>query len=115
VRKSGAFSSREMVGCEAGPALRQSSAGQLEARVLAQMVEVVGIRIAAGNREDTRTQDVGDLMDDVRRAAVVRDQPGQRIHQAQPPVGAGQQQHAAIRTEPTAIEGGRDLLAAERW
>jgi cell division FtsZ-interacting protein ZapD len=53
--------------------------------------------------------------DDVRRAAAVRDQPGQRIHQSKAPLGAGQQQHAAIGTEPTAVERGGDLLAADRW
>lgn len=79
------------------------------------MVEVVGIRIAAGNREDAGTQDGSHLVRDRRGAAAIRNQSGQRIHQAQPPVGAGQKQHTAIGTEPTAVERGGDLLAADRW
>jgi hypothetical protein len=79
------------------------------------MVEVVGIGIAASERKDARTQNGGHVVRDVRRAAAVRDQPGQRIHQLQPPVGAGQQQHATVRTEPAAVECGGDLLAPDRW
>jgi hypothetical protein len=44
------------------------------------MVEVVGIGIAASERKDARTQNGGHVVRDVRRAAAVRDQPGQRIH-----------------------------------
>jgi len=103
------------LGSQISPAFGKSAAGELEGGVVAQVVEVVTIRIAAGNGEDARTQDGGHIVRDMRRAAVVWDQSRQRIHQAQPPVGAGQQHHAAIGTQPAAIEGGGDLLAANGW
>ena len=42
-----------------GPAVGQPPAGQLESRVAAQPVEIVGVLIAAGNGEETSAQDVG--------------------------------------------------------
>jgi len=54
-RSAGAFSQREMVGTAVG----QPPAGELEGRVAAQPVEIVGVLIAAGNGEDASAQDVG--------------------------------------------------------
>jgi hypothetical protein len=46
-RKLGAFSQRDMVG-QVAPAVGQVTAGQLEGRITPQMIEVVGIFVAAG-------------------------------------------------------------------
>ena len=54
-------------------------------------------------------------MGDLRRVAMVGDKCGQRIDQAKPPVGTGQQQNAAIGTDPPAVERGGDLLLADTW
>src|SRR3954468_10689607 len=47
------------LGAKIGAAVRQPSAGQLEARVGAQVVEIVGILVAASDRQHARTQDIG--------------------------------------------------------
>jgi hypothetical protein len=49
------------------------------------------------------------------RVARVRDQPGQGLDQAKPLVSGGQQKHPTVRTEPTAVKRGSDLLAANGW
>ena len=46
---------------------------------------------------------------------MIRDQAGQHLAQAKLLVGTRQQQHATIRGEATAIEGGGHLLAAHGW
>jgi hypothetical protein len=46
---------------------------------------------------------------------MVRDERGQRIDQAEPPVGTGQQQNTAVGTDPPAIERGGDFLLADTW
>lgn len=47
--------------------------------------------------------------------ARIEDHRGKPIRQAQPPLGRGQQHHAAIRGDPSAVERGRDLLARDGW
>jgi hypothetical protein len=42
----------------------QATAGQLEARIPTQVVEVVGILVAAGDRQDPGPEDVGQRVDD---------------------------------------------------
>lgn len=80
VRRSGAFSHRDTVGCEQRSVpLGQPPAGQLEAGIDAQMVEVVGILVAASDGEDAGAQDVGDAVRDQQRIALVLDQPGEPV------------------------------------
>jgi hypothetical protein len=79
------------------------------------VVEVVGILIAAGDRQDARPQDVGQRVDDPRRVARIGDQRRQPVAQAELALGRGQQHDPAIGGQPSAIEGSRQLLAADRW
>ena len=51
----------------------QSPAGQLERRIEAQPVEIVGVLIAAGDGEDAGAQDIGQEMGDPVLIAAVRD------------------------------------------
>lgn len=96
-------------------AVGQAAAGQLEGRVAAQGVEVVGIFPAAGDGQDAGAQDVRQSMDDARRIAVIGDHRRQLVRQSQTPLGLGQQQYAAIRGEPPAIKGGDHFLAPNGW
>ena len=79
------------------------------------MIEVVGIGIATGDREDARAQDIGERVSDTQRIAVIRDHTGQRLGQPELLVGTRQQQHAAVRGETSAIKGGGDFFAADGW
>jgi hypothetical protein len=96
-------------------ALRQPPAGQLERRVLAQIVQIIAIGVAAGDGEDAGAQNVGHDVGDKGRVAVVRDQRGQRIDQAEVFVGTGQQQDAAVGADLAGIKGRGDLFLAETW
>ena len=49
------------------------------------------------------------------RISRVGDQPGDAIDDADPPVGQGQQRHAAIGGDAPAIEGRADFLARHAW
>lgn len=64
-------------------ALRQTPAGQLERRIAARVIEIVGIRVAAGDGENARAQDVFQLVRDACFIPTVRDQPGQHLTQAE--------------------------------
>jgi hypothetical protein len=96
-------------------ALRQAPAGQLECRVFAQIVQIIGIRIAAGDREDPRAQNVAQHVGDLVRITVVGDDRRKRIDQSDLLVGASQQQHTAVGTDPASVKSGRNLLLADTW
>jgi hypothetical protein len=55
-RRLGAFSQRDIVGCDhrSSPVSGKASASQLEAAVAAQIIEIVDILIAAGARARLR-------------------------------------------------------------
>ncbi len=97
------------------PAVRQATAGEFEPGIGAQMIEVVGVLVTAGDGEHAGAQDVGDAVRDEQWIAWVRDQPREPTGDPHPPLGRAQQHHAAIRGEPSAIEVGGDFLAADRW
>ena len=91
-------------------AVRQSAAGQLESGIGAQVIEIVGILVAAADREDAGPYHVGQRMGDAGRVAPIRDQPGQPRREAEAPFGVGQQHDTAIGHEAAAIEGGCDFF-----
>jgi hypothetical protein len=68
-------------GCEQEiiTAVGQTPAGQLEARIAAQVIEIVGILIAAGDRQHARAQDIDDIVRRQQRIAAIGDQPGQPL------------------------------------
>ena len=98
---------------EAG--LGQTAAGELECRIGAEVVEVVGILIPAGNRQDTRQQDLGERVHDPTRVTPVGDHRGELVGNAQSTGGLSQKQDAAIRGQASAVEGGCELLALHGW
>ena len=100
---------------QVGAALGQAAAGELERGVGAQVVEIVGILIPAGDRQDARQQDLGQRVHDPARITAVRDHGGELVGNAEPAGGLGQQQDAAIRGQASAIEGGCELLAPNGW
>src|SRR3954464_7813503 len=95
--------------------IRQTAARQLERWIEAQPIEVVGVFVAAGNGEDASAQDIGQQMSGPVRIASVRDRLSEPLGNAEPTIGLGEQHHPAIGTDPPAVKGGRDLLAADGW
>ena len=96
-------------------AVRQAAAGELEAGVGAQMIEVVGILVAAGDGEHAGAQDIGDAVRHEQRIARVGDQARQPVRDPQAALGGGQQHDAAIGGDATTVEGRGDFLAADGW
>ena len=94
-------------------AIRQAATGQLERRIEPEPIEVVGVFAAAGNGEDAGAQNIGQQMGDPVRIAPVGDYSGELVGDAQPPLRLRQQHDPAIGTDPSAVEGGGDRLAAD--
>ena len=87
-------------------AVRQAAAGELEAGIGAQVVEVVGVLVAAGDGEHAGTQDIGDAVGHEGRVARIGNQRGQPVGNAKATLGGGQEHDAAIGGEPAPVEGG---------
>ena len=98
-----------------GSGVGQPPAGELERRVAAQSVEIVGIFIAAGDRENPGAQNIRQPMGDAARIALVRDHPGEPLGNAEPVLRLGKQHDATIRAEASAIKGGGDFLTLYGW
>ena len=96
-------------------AVRKSAAGQFEAGIKAQPVEIVAILVAARDRQDAGAQDVGHAVLHKMRIARVVDQVSELVGDAQAPLGGGKQQHAAIGGDATAVEPRDDFLARDGW
>jgi hypothetical protein len=67
------------LGAQIAAAVGQATAGQLEAGIAAQVIEIVAVLIAAGDGEDAGTQNVGEAVPDAGRIARVGDQGGQLV------------------------------------
>ena len=96
-------------------AVRETATSELEAGVRAQVVEVVGILVAASDGEHAGAQNIGDAVRHEQRVARIGNQICQPISDPQTPLGRGQQHDAAVRGDPAAVEGGSDFLAADGW
>lgn len=96
-------------------ALGQASAGELERRIGAQVVEVVGILIPASDGQDAGQKDLGKRVQHPARIASIRDHGGELLGDAEPSCGLSQQQDATVRGQASAIEGGCELLAPDGW
>ena len=81
---------------ETDGAAGQLARRQLEAGIVAQRIKVIGILIAAGDRQDPRLQDVGNTVDDTALVARIGNATGQAPGNAHHALRLSQQQHAAI-------------------
>jgi hypothetical protein len=94
--------------------LRQPPAGQLEGRVEAQPIEVVTILVAAGDGEHPRPYHLRVRLIDTLGVAPVDEASGETIGEPEPRLDLAQQQNAAIRRQPPAVETGDDFLVRDR-
>lgn len=79
------------------------------------MVEVVGILIPAGYRQDAGQQDLGQRMQHPARIASIRDHGRELLGNAQSASGLSEQQDAAVRGQAPAVESSCELLAPHGW
>ena len=89
--------------------------GQLEQRIGAQGVAVVGILVSAGDREHAEAQHRRQRVHHQRRIAPLPDAARQRLGQAKPAFGPAQQDQPAVRRDQPAPEIGGHLLAFDGW
>jgi len=93
-----------------GAAVGQACAGQIETRIGARMVEIVGVFVTAGDREHARARDVRDAVGRQERGARIGDQrracprhshAAFHRRQQQNPAGGG---HASASASPPCAE-----------
>jgi hypothetical protein len=96
-------------------AVRQAVAGQFEGGIGAQMVEIVGVFVAAGDGEDAGAQNVIDAVGHEGRVAWICDQPCQLRRDPQLPLDNAEQQDAAIGGDAPAVKGGNHFLTVDGW
>jgi hypothetical protein len=101
------------LGTQVAPVVGQPSAGELERRVAAQHVEVVGVLVAAADRKRPGPDHVGDRMGDARAIAPIGKAARQALRHPQAPLRHRQQHHPAVRRKPAAIKRGCDFLGNE--
>jgi len=115
--REGAFSSRDMVGCEHSgppPARRSSAESHLEQRVGAQDVAVVGVVIPGGDGEHPEADHLGHRVIDAQRIAGIAQACRQTVADPKPALDLAQQQDPGIRGWHPTIERRLDLLAFDR-
>ena len=95
--------------------VRQPPASELESGINAQSVEIVGVFVAAGNRQDAGADHVRQRVRDAQRVAAIGKAPRQSFRDPQPTVRHRKQHHAAIRGQSPAIESRSDRLSANGW
>ena len=95
--------------------IRQATAGELERWIGPQMIEVVGVLVAAADREHAGAEHIDKAVHDPRRIAPIREHPGQFVGQTETPLGHRQKHHAPVRGQATAIEGSCDFLGLNGW
>ena len=87
----------------------------LNAGIFAKTIQIIGVFIAARDREDARADHVGQRKGNPRWIATVGKTARQSLGDAKAPLGHRQQHNAAIRGEASAIESTCDLLARNGW
>ena len=115
--RDGAFSSRDSVALRAQgiAALRGVPHRHLEDGVVAQIVAVVGVLIVRRNGEHPEPQHLLQRVGDEVRIAFVPQTRRKALGEPELLLDIAQQQNACVRRKHPAIEGGRDLLAGNRW
>ncbi|SDT15091.1 hypothetical protein SAMN04515621_3024 [Erythrobacter sp. HL-111] len=94
---------------------RQLAQRKAEARIIAQSVEIIGILIAAGDREHPRAQDIFKPMNHPSRIARIGNTRRKPLAEPHHALGLSQHQDPAIRGQPAAVKRSCDLLAAHCW
>src|SRR5689334_21503676 len=87
------------------------TAGEFEGGITPQIIQVIGIFVAAGNSQYASPQDVGKRMNNPRRVAPIGYLLCTPVGDPDAPLRQSQQHHATVGTDAATIECGGDLLA----
>jgi hypothetical protein len=85
------------LGTQIASRVRQPPASQLERRIGAQMIQIVGVLIAAADREHASAEHIDKTVHHPRRVAPIREHPGQLVGQAKTPLSHRQKHHTPVR------------------
>ena len=96
-------------------AVGQPPAGELEGWIVTQPVEIIGVLVATGDRENPRPHYIGQAVLDPGWIARIKDHRGKLVGKLQAAFGCGQQHDATIRSDPTTVECRCDFLACNGW
>jgi len=102
------------LGTQIATGVRQPSAGQLECGIGPQMIEVVGVLVAAADREYAGAEHI-DKAVHTRVGSRDPEHPGQIVGQTETPLGHRQKHHAPVRGQAPTIEGSCDFLGVNGW
>ncbi len=113
-RHDGAFSRRDRVGwlIRSSPDSDRRPQASLNAGSKRRTSRSCAILIPAGNSEQARPDHVYVSVGRARRVAHVGDAGSEHVGDAEPPVDLAQQQHPAVRRQPSAVEAGAKRLAS---
>ena len=102
---------RTQVGARVG----QPPASEFEGGINAQGVKIVGVLVAAGDRQDAGANHVRQRVRDAQRVAAIGKATRQSFRDPQPTVRHREQHDAAIRSQSPTIESRSDRLSANGW
>ena len=100
---------------QVAPAHRRPADGELEQRIRAKRVAVVGVLVPTRDREHAEAEHRRQAVDHPFRVAPLPDAARQRLGQAEPALRRAQQDQPAVRRDQTAREIGGHLLALYGW
>ena len=114
-RQEARFSRRERVGWLIGssPLSGSRPAGQLEGRIGPKAVQVVGVLVAASDRQHARADHLVIAVLHARRVALIGQAGGEKTGDPQPGLDLAQNHNPAVRGQPPAIETGDQILAID--
>ena len=100
---------------QVAPAHRRPADGELEQRIRAKRVAVVGVLVPTRDREHAEAEHRRQAVDHPFRVAPLPDAARQRLGQAEPALRRAQQDQPTVRRDQTAREIGGHLLALYGW
>ena len=100
---------------QVAPAHRRRANGELEQRIRAKRVAVVGVLVPTHDREHAEAEHRRQAVDHPVGVAPLPDAARQRLAQAEPAFRHAQQNQSAVRRDQTAPEIGSHLLALYGW
>ena len=89
---------------KADRSVRQFAKRQFEPRIMAQRVEIVGVLVAAGDRQDAGAQNAIKAVDHAALIAGIGNAASKSSSDPEPSLGLRQKQHSAIRCQSAAIQ-----------
>jgi len=103
------------LGTQIAAAFRRMPDRQLEQRIAAPGVAIIGVLVTASDGQHAKAQHLGQPVRHHRRIALVAQASGQKVGQAEAAFRLAQQHQAAVQRNQATVERRRHFLAANGW